>query len=212
MIRVLLVDDERMVCAHLRTILSAGPGIEVAGEAYDGAEAVEAVVRLRPDLVLMDLRMPGVDGLTALDRIATLPAAPRVVVLTTFDHDDYVLRALRAGAAGFLVKSTAPDDLVSLVRAAAGGATVLSPVATQRLIGAAGPRQRGRDLVRGLTERETEVLAGLANGDSNLRIARRLNLSEATVKGYVSRLLVKLGCDNRTQAGLLAQQAGLTAE
>ncbi|MBL7259516.1 response regulator [Paractinoplanes lichenicola] len=212
MIRVLLVDDERMVCAHLRTILSADAGIEVVGEAYDGAEAVESVVRLRPDLVLMDLRMPGVDGMTALERITAFPSPPRVVVLTTFDHDDYVLRALRAGAAGFLVKSTAPEDLIDLVRAAVGGGTVLSPVAAQRLVGAAGDRQRGRDRVRDLTEREAEVLAGLGNGDSNLRIARRLNLSEATVKGYVSRLLVKLGCDNRTQAGLLAQQAGLTPE
>ncbi|WP_307872514.1 response regulator transcription factor [Paractinoplanes ovalisporus] len=209
---MLLVDDERMVCAHLRTILSADPGIEVAGEAYDGAEAVEAVVRLRPDLVLMDLRMPGVDGLTAIERIAAFPDPPRLVVLTTFDHDEYVLRALQAGAAGFLVKSTAPEDLVDLVRAAVGGGTVLSPVAARRLVGVADHRQRVRDRIRDLTEREAEVLAGLGNGESNLRIARRLHLSEATVKGYVSRLLVKLDCDNRTQAGLLAQQAGLTSE
>ncbi|WP_249999203.1 response regulator transcription factor [Actinoplanes sp. M2I2] len=207
MIRVLLVDDERLVCAHLRTILGTAGDIEVVGEAYDGAEAVEAVVRLRPDLVLMDLRMPGVDGLTAIERIAGLPDPPRLVVLTTFDHDEYVLRALRAGAAGFLVKSTAPETLVDLVRAAARGGTVLSPVAAQRLVGVAGDHQRVRERIGRLTEREAEVLAGLADGDSNLRIARRLNLSEATVKGYVSRLLVKLGCENRTQAGLLAQQA-----
>ena len=212
MIRVLLVDDERMVCAHLRTILGADPGLEVVGEAYDGAEAVEAVVRLRPDVVLIDVRMPGVDGLTAIERIAAFPEPPKMVVLTTFDHDEYVLRALRAGAAGFLVKSTAPEELAGLVRAAAGGGTVLSPVATQRLVGAAGDRQRVRERVRQLTEREAEVLAGLGNGDSNLRIARRLNLSEATVKGYVSRLLVKLDCANRTQAGLLAQLAGLTTD
>ena len=123
-----------MVCAHLRTILAAAPGIEVVGEAYDGADAVEAAVRLRPDVVLMDLRMPGVDGLTAIERIVTLPDPPRVVALTTFDLDEYVLRALRAGAVGFLLKSTSPEDLVDLVRVAAAGHTVLSPVPAQRLV------------------------------------------------------------------------------
>ena len=211
MIRVLIVDDERMVCAHLRTILAAAPGLEVVGEAYDGADAVEATVRLRPDVVLMDLRMPGVDGLTAIDRIATLPSPPRVVALTTFDLDEYVLRALRAGAVGFLLKSTSPDDLVDLVRVAAAGHTVLSPAAAQRLLSTTPDRQRARDLIGSLTEREVEVLAGLGAGRSNQQIARRLHLSEATVKGYVSRLLVKLGCENRTEAALLGHQAGLTA-
>jgi CheY-like chemotaxis protein len=131
--RVLLVDDERLVCAHLRAVLEAG-GVEVAGEAYDGAEAVELAVRLRPDVVLLDLRMPGVDGLTALDRLVRLSPAPRVVVLTTFDHDEHVLRALRAGATGFLLKTTEPADLVDLVRVAAEGHTVLSPAAAQRLV------------------------------------------------------------------------------
>jgi len=210
-IRVLIVDDERMVCAHLRTILAAAPGLEVVGEAYDGADAVEATVRLRPDVVLMDLRMPGVDGLTAIDRIATLPSPPRVVALTTFDLDEYVLRALRAGAVGFLLKSTSPDDLVDLVRVAAAGHTVLSPAAAQRLLSTTPDRQRARDLIGSLTEREVEVLAGLGAGRSNQQIARRLHLSEATVKGYVSRLLVKLGCENRTEAALLGHQAGLTA-
>jgi DNA-binding NarL/FixJ family response regulator len=214
-IRVLVVDDEPMVCAHLRTILDAATasdgeaGITVVGAAHDGAEAVEAVVRLAPDVVLMDLRMPGVDGLTAIERIAALPTPPRIVALTTFDVDDYVLRALRAGAAGFLLKSTAPEDLVGLVRVAAAGHTVLSPAAAQRLVGAAGDRQRTRDLIGSLTEREGEVLACLGAGRSNQQIARLLHLSEATVKGYVSRLLVKLGCENRTQAGLLAHRAGL---
>ena len=209
MIRVLVVDDERMVCAHLRTILAAAAGLEVVGEAYDGAEAVEAVVRLRPDVVLMDLRMPGVDGLTAMERMATLPSPPRVVALTTFDTDEYVERALRAGAAGFLLKSTAPEDLADLVRVAGAGHTVLSPAAAQRLLGHTGDRMGARDLIGALTERETQVLAGLGAGWSNQQIARRLHLSEATVKGYVSRLLVKLGCENRTEAALLSQQAGL---
>ena len=209
MIRVVLVDDERMVCAHLRTILTAA-GLEVVGEAYDGAEAVEAAVVRRPDVMLIDLRMPGVDGLTAIERIAALPAPPRMVALTTFDLDEYVLRALRAGAVGFLVKSTAPEDLVDLVRVAAAGHTVLSPMAAQRLVGNAGDRRRAaRDICASLTDREREVLESLGAGWSNHQIGRRLQLSEATVKGHVSRLLVKLGCRNRTEAALLAQEAGL---
>ncbi|MDG4829446.1 response regulator transcription factor [Solwaraspora sp. WMMD1047] len=212
-IRVLLVDDERIVCAHLRTILGAAPDLAVVGEAYDGADAVDAVIRLRPDVVLIDLRMPEVDGLTAIERIAGFDSPPRMIALTTFDVDAYVVRALAAGAAGFLLKSTPPEDLLDLVRVAAAGHTVLSPAAAGRLVEAAGgpaeSRRRARDLVATLTGRETEVLALLGAGRSNQQIARRLRLSEATVKGYVSRLLVKLGCDNRTQAGLLAHQAGL---
>ncbi|GIJ43384.1 DNA-binding response regulator [Virgisporangium aliadipatigenens] len=213
MIRVLLVDDERLVCAHLRTVLGAAPDIEVAGEAYDGGEAVEAVLRHRPDLVLMDIRMPGVDGLAAIERIVTFPAAPRVVALTTFDVDEYVLRALRAGAVGFLLKSTAPEDLVDLVRVAAAGHTVLSPAATHRLLDPRVRRHAARERLDGLglTAREVDVLGCLGAGRSNQEIARRLHLSEATVKGYVSRLLLKLDCDNRTQAGLLALAAGLTS-
>jgi DNA-binding NarL/FixJ family response regulator len=211
MTRVLVVDDERMVCAHLTTILSAADGIEVVGEAYDGADAVEAAVRLRPDVVLMDLRMPGVDGLTAIGRIAALPTPPRVVALTTFDLDEYVLRALRAGAVGFLLKSTSPEDLVDLVRVAAAGHTVLSAVPAQRLVSNTADAGRARDLVGTLTGREVEVLESLGAGRSNQQIARRLHLSEATVKGYVSRLLVKLGCDNRTEAALLARDAGLSS-
>jgi DNA-binding NarL/FixJ family response regulator len=209
MIRVLVVDDERMVCAHLRTILAAAEDLEVVGEAYDGADAVEAAVRLTPDVVLMDLRMPGVDGLTAIERVVALANPPRVVALTTFDLDDYVLRALRAGAVGFLLKSTAPEDLVGLVRVAAAGHTVLSAVPAQRLVNNSADAGRARALVAALTEREREVLATLGAGASNQQIARRLNLSEATVKGYVSRLLVKLDCDNRTEAALLAHDAGL---
>jgi DNA-binding NarL/FixJ family response regulator len=212
-VRVVVVDDEPMVCAHLRTILGSAGDLEVVGEARDGAAAVEAVLRDRPDVVLMDLRMPGVDGLTAIERINRLRDPPAVVALTTFDADQYVLRALRAGAAGFLVKSTPPEELIRLVRVAADGNMVLSPVAARRLVAASADqqaaRQRARELVGTLTEREAEVLACLGEGLSNAQIAARLYLSEATVKSYVSRMLDKLGCANRTQAGLLAHDAGI---
>jgi DNA-binding NarL/FixJ family response regulator len=212
-IRVVVVDDEPMVRAHLRTILGSSPTIEVVDEAGDGAAGLEAVTRSRPDVVLMDLRMPGTGGITATERISQRPDPPVVVVLTTFDADQYVLRALRAGAAGFLVKSTPPEDLIDLVRVAAEGHTVLSPAAARRLIAAAPDRDAARDRARkltgSLTERETEVLVGLGEGLSNAQIAGRLYLSEATVKGYVSRMLDKLGVANRTQAGLLAHDAGL---
>jgi DNA-binding NarL/FixJ family response regulator len=213
-IRVLIVDDEPMVCRHLATILSAAGDIEVVGAAADGAEAAEAAVRERPDLVLMDLRMPGVDGLAATARIRALPDPPVVLVLTTFDADGYVIEALRAGAAGFLVKSTPPGELLDLIRVAAQGHTVLSPTAKEGLVAASATardeRARALDRLRGLTEREREVLAGIGDGLSNAQIAARLFLSETTVKGYVSRMFDKLGCDNRTQAGLLAQAAGLS--
>src|SRR6185312_7116810 len=166
----------------------------------------------RPGVVLMDLRMPGTDGITATEQISKLADPPAVVVLTTFDADQYVLRALRAGASGFLVKSP-PEDLIDLVRVAAEGHTVLSPAAAQRLIAASADREptrtRARQAVASLTEREMEVLACLGEGLSNAQIASRLFLSEATVKGYVSRMLDKLGLANRTQAGLLAHDAGL---
>ena len=213
MIQVLVVDDESMVCAHLRTILGSADDIEVIGVAHDGAAAVESVIRHQPDVVLMDLRMPGVDGLAAIERIGQLPQRPAVVALTTFDADSYVIRALRAGASGFLIKSTPPQDLINLVRVAADGHTVLSPDATRRLVTAQAGEQATRDRalakVRDLTERETEVLGCLGEGLSNAQIAKRLCLSEATVKGYVSRTLDKLSCANRTQAGLLAYDAGL---
>ncbi|WP_219470931.1 response regulator [Nonomuraea rhizosphaerae] len=213
MIRVLLVDDDPLVCAHLRTILGTAADVEIAGEAYDGAEALDAVTRHRPGLVLMDLRMPGVDGVTAIRHIAALREPPVVVALTTFDTDQHVLRALEAGAAGFLLKSTPPEDLIGLVRVAAGGHTVLSGATTRRLLNAAAGRRADQDgrltLIEALTGREREVLGCLGEGLSNAEIARRLHLSEATVKGHVSRVLVKLGCPNRTRAGLLAQHAVL---
>jgi DNA-binding NarL/FixJ family response regulator len=215
MIRVIVVDDEPMVCAHLRTIIGSAPDIEVVETAHDGAAGVEAVVRHRPHVVLMDLRMPGVDGLTAIARIAALPEPPAVVALTTFDADQYVIRALRAGAAGFLVKSTPPEDLIGLVRVAADGHTVLSPAAARRLVAASSDEHANHDralaLIRELTDRESDVLTCLGEGLSNAQIAKRLFLSETTVKGYVSRILVKLDCENRTQAGLIAYDAGLVS-
>lgn len=214
-IRVLIVDDDPLVRAGLTMMLGGTPRIEVVGEAVDGSEVLAALDRHRADVVLMDLRMPGMDGIAAIERIGTASEPPAVVVLTTFDADQYVLRALRAGAAGFLVKSTPPEDLIGLVRVAADGHTVLSPAAARRLIAASAGRQeasdQARQLVSKLTEREAEVLACLGGGLSNAQIAARLYLSEATVKGYISRMLDKLGCVNRTQAGLLAHDAGLTA-
>ncbi|MFF2964571.1 response regulator [Streptomyces sp. NPDC057963] len=213
MARVVVVDDEPMVCVFLRTILGSAHDIEVVDEAHDGAAGVEAVRHSRPDVVLMDLRMPGMDGLTAIERINELADPPNIVVLTTFDADQYVLRALRAGATGFLIKSTPPEELIGLVRTAAQGHTVLSPSAARRLIAAStdslSARDRARELVGSLTEREAQVLAGLGKGLTNGQIAARLYLSEATIKGYVSRMLDKLGCVNRTQAGLLAHDAGI---
>ena len=215
MVRVVVVDDEPMVCAHLRTILGSAPDIEVVDEAHDGAAGVTAVRRNHPDVVLMDLRMPVLDGIAAIEQIVRLASPPVVVVLTTFDADQYVLRALRAGAAGFLVKSTPPEDLIGLVRVAAEGHTVLSPAAARRLIAASADSQpaaeRARKLAGSLTGREVEVLTCLGEGLSNAQIAARLYLSEDTIKGYVSRMLEKLGLDNRTQAGLLAHDAGLSS-
>lgn len=212
-IRVVVVDDEPMVCAHLRTILGSADDIEVVDEAYDGAAGVESVIRYRPDVVLMDLRMPGVDGITAIEHIAALAEPPVVVVLTTFDADHYLLRAFRAGATGFLLKSTPPEDLIGLVRVAADGHTVLSSAATRRLVATAADqhtaRERRLSLASKLTERETQVLTCLGEGLSNAQIARRLYLGETTVKGHVSQILIKLQCANRTQAGLLAYEAGL---
>jgi len=166
--------------------------------------------RHRPDVMLMDLRMPVVDGLTAIDHIRALPQPPVIVALTTFDIDQYVIRALRAGAAGYLLKSTPPEDLIGLVRVAAAGHTVLSAAAANRLLSNGISQQADRDhrlaLVGELTDRETDVLSCLGEGLSNAQIGVRLHLTEATVKGHVSRILIKLQCANRTQAGLLAHQ------
>jgi DNA-binding NarL/FixJ family response regulator len=213
MIRLVIVDDEPMVLTHLRTVLESAGDITVVAQAQDGAEAVEAASLHQPDVMLMDLRMPGVDGLTAMEKIAKMPKPPAMVALTTFDEDTYVVRALWAGASGFLLKTTPAEDLIGLVRVAAEGHTVLSPEATRRLVAAsAGEHQRtdrARRRTADLTEREVDMLMCLGEGLSNAAIADRLHLSEATVKSYVSRMLSKLGCANRTQAGLLAYEAGL---
>jgi DNA-binding NarL/FixJ family response regulator len=213
--RVLIVDDEALVRAGLRLILSSADDLEVVGEADDGADAVEAVQRHRPDVVLMDIRMPRVDGLTATRSLVALDRAPRVVVLTTFDLDDYVFRALEAGASGFLLKDTPPRELVNAVRVVAAGEAMLSPTVTSRLIehftaGGAAARQRtARDRLSTLTARENDVLLALARGLSNAEIGRELFMSEATVKAHVSRLLAKLDAANRVQVAILAHDAGL---
>ncbi|MEU6717401.1 response regulator transcription factor [Nonomuraea sp. NPDC046802] len=215
-IKVLLADDDPMVRRHLRTILGSSTEIEVVGEARDGAEAVEEVLRNQPDVVLMDLRMPGVDGITATREIAALAAPPAVIALTTFDSDEHVLGALEAGAGGFLVKATPAEDLINLVKVAAAGSVVMSPIAARRLVAQSSRGDERRDGARSqvakLAEREREVLVCLGEGLTNPEIAQRLFLSETTVRSYVSRLLVKLDLTHRTQAALLAHQAGLLDE
>ena len=214
-IRVLLVDDEELVRVGLRTVLEAAGDMDVVGEAGDGAAAVAAARELRPDVVLTDIRMPGTDGLTATREILALPDPPQVAVLTTFHVDEYVYAALAAGAAGFLLKDTPPREIAAAVRAVADGTATLSPAVTAGLIASYVDRRtvprRAEALQRvaTLSEREREVLSMLGSGGSNAELARRLFVSEATVKTYVSRLLTKLDLANRTQAAILAHEAGL---
>jgi DNA-binding NarL/FixJ family response regulator len=214
-IRVLLVDDEELVRFGLRTVLEAAGDMDVVGEAGDGAAAVAAARELRPDVVLTDIRMPGTDGLTATREILALPDPPQVAVLTTFHVDEYVYAALAAGAAGFLLKDTPPREIAAAVRAVADGTATLSPAVTAGLIASYVDRRtvprRAEALQRvaTLSEREREVLSMLGSGGSNAELARRLFVSEATVKTYVSRLLTKLDLANRTQAAILAHEAGL---
>ncbi len=212
-IRVVLVDDQAMVRTGLRMVLAAEPDLEVVGEAADGEAGVRVVTALRPDVVLMDVRMPGVDGLEAARRIIAADLPTRVVVLTTFDEDEYVAAALRAGVSGFLLKVAPPEDLVAAVRTVAAGQGLLDPAGTLRVIRsfAAAPTP---DPVRAgalgtLTERETDVLALVAAGLSNAEIAARLYLGEATVKTHVSRVLLKLGLRDRVQAVAFAYESGL---
>jgi DNA-binding NarL/FixJ family response regulator len=214
-IRVLLVDDEELVRFGLRTVLESSGGFEVVGEAGDGAAGVRAARELRPGVVLIDIRMPVMDGLAATREILALPDPPQVAVLTTFHVDEYVYAALAAGAAGFLLKDTPPREIAAAVRAVADGTATLSPAVTAALIDSyverrAVPRRAAAlEKVAALSDREREVLRLLGTGGPNAEVARRLFVSEATVKTYVSRLLTKLGLANRTQAAILAHEAGL---
>jgi DNA-binding NarL/FixJ family response regulator len=214
MIRVLLADDQVLVRAGFRALLDAQDGIEVAGEAGDGEQAVRLARQLTPDVVLMDIRMPGTDGLAATRQIAAdgQLAGVRVVILTTFELDEYVFEAIRSGASGFLVKDTEPDELVQAVRVVAGGDALLSPSVTRRLIGefaALATRPRDPVSLHELTGREQEVLALVGNGLSNNEIAKRLYVSPATAKTHVSRAMIKLRARDRAQLVVIAYESGL---
>ncbi|MBD0710366.1 MULTISPECIES: response regulator [unclassified Streptomyces] len=214
MIRVLLADDQSLVRAGFRALLSAQPDIEVVAEAADGAEAVERVRALRPDVVLMDIRMPRLDGLEATRRITAdaEPTGVRVVMLTTFELDEYVFEAIRAGASGFLVKDTEPEELIRAVRAVVDGDALLSPGVTRRLIEEFAARSKAPTAtatLSALTEREREVMALVGIGLSNEEIARRLVVSPLTAKTHVSRAMVKLGARDRAQLVVLAYESGL---
>jgi len=214
-IRLLLVDDDPLVRAGLSLMLGGAEDIEIVGEAADGTEVEGAVDRTRPDVVLMDIRMPSVDGLTATERLRGRPDAPQVVVLTTFHADEQVLRALRAGAAGFVLKDTPPAEILAAVRRVAAGDPVLSPTVTRQLMahaaGTAADRRkaRARERIDALNDREREVAVAVGQGLSNAEIAAALYMSVATVKTHVSRVLAKLGLNNRVQIALLAYDAGL---
>ncbi|MEX0169920.1 response regulator [Streptomyces sp. LMG1-1-1.1] len=214
-IRVVIADDEPLIRAGIRMILISDPEIEVVAEAANGREAVEAARAHAADVVLLDIQMPVLDGLSALPELRRAAPAARVIVLTTFGERENVLRALEHGGAGFLLKDTAPAELIGAVRAAAAGDAYLSPAATRHVVerlatsreAARAEQARGR--VAALSEKERDVLALLGEGLSNADAGRRLHMSEATVKTYVSRILAKLDCENRVQAALLARDAGL---
>ncbi|MFJ8645527.1 response regulator [Streptomyces sp. NPDC093546] len=213
-IRVLIVDDQMMVREGFSVLLNAMPGIEVAGEAVNGREAVARVAELRPDVVLMDIRMPEMNGIDATREIVAADGDAKVLVLTTFDLDEYVYQALRAGASGFLLKDASARQLADGVRVVAAGEALLAPTVTKRLITEFA--QRAEPLrapasaqVGDLTERETEVLVLIAQGLSNAEIASRLVVAESTIKTHVSRILVKLGLRDRTQAAVFAYEARL---
>jgi DNA-binding NarL/FixJ family response regulator len=213
-IRVLLVDDEALVRAGLRMILASATDVEVVGEANDGVEAVEQARVLASDVVLMDIRMPRMDGLRALELIGEQPSPAQVIMLTTFDADEYVFRALQSGAAGFLLKDTSPRALIQAVRTVATGSAILSPALTQRLTNANSARvpESVTTRVETLSQREMEILPLIAQGLSNADIGRTLFLSEATVKAHVTHMLTKLGCENRVQVAIVAFRAGLVEE
>ncbi|MEN3357649.1 MAG: hypothetical protein V7637_1631 [Mycobacteriales bacterium] len=212
-VRVLVVDDDALVRSGLAMMLGGSPDLEVVGEVGDGAGVAAAVDAHRPDVVLMDLRMPRMDGIEATTRLRRRPDPPDVLVLTTFDADELVLRALRAGASGFLLKDTPPAQIVEAVRRVAAGDPMLSPRITRRLIDLVaaddGSRDRARAALDALSAREREVVLAIARGKSNAELAAELFLSVATVKAHVSHILTKLDLDNRTQIALLAHDAGL---
>lgn len=212
-IRVLVVDDDALVRAGLAMLLAGTEDIAIVGEAADGSEVARAVAEHQPDVVLMDIRMPGTDGLTATESLRAQDNAPEVIVLTTFEADDYVLRALRAGASGFLLKDTPPAEIVRAIRAVFTGEPILSPAVTRRLIGhvtdgGGGDRKQiARERLNGLTDREREVAVAIALGKSNAEISRELYMSVPTVKAHVSRMFEKLELNNRVQIALLAHDA-----
>ncbi|WP_037805511.1 response regulator [Streptomyces sp. NRRL F-2580] len=214
-IRVVIADDEPLIRAGIRMILTSAPDIEVVAEAANGREAVELARSHAPAVMLLDIQMPVMDGLTALAELRRAAPEVRALILTTFGEKENVLRALGQGGAGFLLKDSAPGELIGAVRAAAAGDAYLSPGATRHVVDqlasgkAAARGEEARRQVAELSERERGVLALLGEGLSNAEAARRLHMSEATVKTYVSRILAKLGCENRVQAALLARDAGL---
>ncbi|MET8751679.1 response regulator transcription factor [Streptomyces sp. NPDC004667] len=211
MIKVLIVDDEALVRTGLRMILQSDPDIEVIAEGSDGNEALAQVRAHHPDVVLMDIRMPHLDGLAATRQLSSRPGAPRVLVLTTFDRDEYVHTALRDGAAGFLFKDTPPRELIAAVHTVAEGNAILAPRVTRNLIDhftqGSTARSEARRRLAALTPRERDVIAAVAEGMSNAEAARSLHVSEATVKAHVSQIMVKLGVTNRVQIAVLAHQA-----
>ncbi|WP_055591190.1 response regulator transcription factor [Peterkaempfera griseoplana] len=218
MIRVLIADDEPMIRAGVRAVLASDPDMEIVAEAGDGHEAVELVRRHRPAVAVLDIRMPGLNGIDAAAEIRSTAPSTGVVMLTTFGEDDYILRALGGGATGFLIKSGEPEELITGVRAVADGAAYLSPKVASRVVahlaatgaGAlAGRRSAARARVDSLTAREREVLAFLGSGLSNGQIARRLHVVEGTVKAHVSSILARLGVDNRAAAAVVAHEAGI---
>jgi DNA-binding NarL/FixJ family response regulator len=214
-IRVLIVDDDALVRAGLRLMLGGGPDLQVVGEAEDGTQVLAAIDAHRPDVVLMDIRMPKLDGLAATRLVRARPDAPQVIVLTTFGERDHVLTALRDGAAGFLVKDTPPAEILRAVRLVAAGEAFLSPEVTRRLVDHMAaddaPDSHARAVARlaELTDREREVAVSVGHGRSNAEIAAELFMSVATVKAHVSRLLMKLDVDNRVHVALLVHDAGL---
>jgi DNA-binding NarL/FixJ family response regulator len=213
MVRVLLVDDDALVRAGLRIILSSAEDLEVVGEADDGARAVAAVRQHRPDVVLMDIRMAEMDGITATAALRRLNPAPQVIVLTTFQANERVMSALRAGASGFLVKDTPPADIINAVRLVASGDAIISPSVTRTLLahfgdGQASERHRAAaQRLATLTDREREVATSIGSGASNAEVAASLFMSEATVKAHVSRLFTKLGVTNRVQIAIVVHEA-----